>query len=103
MGNAHGGEFLYSVFPHVQDVVPDAKARERIYSVIVFELENMDCDTLGEVVDCYTGEVDPVLLRVLEQRGHIGDPDDWTEEDWDAATAEPYYPPTPPRHDEGIV
>lgn len=95
MGANWGGEFLHGIFPHIQDVVLDAKARERIYSVIVWELEQQDCDTLGEVADCYGDEVDPVLLRVLEQRGHLGDPDDWTEADWDAATAEPYYPPTP--------
>lgn len=92
MGWSGGVSILEALWPHIQDVVPDPKARERIYSVLCYELEMGDCDTLEEAA--YGDDVDPVLLRVLEQRGHIGEgPDEWTEEEWDAATGDPYPDP----------
>lgn len=79
MGWVGGGEILGQLWPHIEDVLPSRpEARERLYSVLICSLEDQDADTLDEAILNYDeDEVDPVLLRVLEHRGHLFPMDEW--------------------------
>ena len=71
MGWTGGSEILSAVWPVVLDEVPEQDAREKIYDTLVAALEMEDADTLDEVVYCTTEQVDPVLVAVLIERGHL--------------------------------
>lgn len=79
MGWNGGGEILGAIWPHIEDVLPNRpEARERLYAILIHELENQDADTLDEAILNYDeDEVDPVLLRILEQRGHLFPMEEW--------------------------
>ena len=76
MGWNGGSEILSAVWPVMQRSLPiQPDARSRIYETIVAALEEQDADTLDEVVYCTTEQVDPVLVAVLIERGHLDPPE----------------------------
>lgn len=79
MGFNQGGPILEAVWPNLYELLPNRpEARERIYAALIYALEQADADTLDEAIMNYDeDEVDPVLLRVLEVRGHLFPMEEW--------------------------
>ena len=71
MGWTGGSEILSAVWPVIERYVDEEIARSLIYTDLVAALEMEDADTLDEVVYCTTEQVDPVLVAVLIERGHL--------------------------------
>ena len=75
MGWTGGSEILTAVWPAICEEIPNASKRGNLYTVLVAALEDQDADTLDEVVYCTTEQVDPVLVAVLIERGHLDPPE----------------------------
>jgi hypothetical protein len=48
MGWSSGSILMQAIIGAIKPVVPDEKLRQRIYTSIIPEFENSDCDTLYE-------------------------------------------------------
>ena len=75
MGWTGGSEILSAVWPDIERYVDAPLERGLIYADLVAALEMEDADTLDEVVYCTTEQVDPVLVAVLIERGHLDPPE----------------------------
>ena len=77
MGWNSACDILDEVWPVIYDLIVDPDDRVAIYSTFVQSLENHDADTLDEAVLCTSKDVDPALVQVLVDRGHLDA--DWEE------------------------
>lgn len=71
MGWTGGGEILAAVWPTIEGFVEDEIKRIFIYIALINALEDQDADTLGEVVYCTNDQVDPILIGILREMGHL--------------------------------
>jgi hypothetical protein len=67
MGWSSGGALFGMCASAITKNVPDNKARQKIFKTMVEAFELFDCDVLYEAEGA-----DPILDKVLKQKGHIG-------------------------------